>query len=141
VLRTVRHDQAGFTLIELLVVILIIGILAAVAVPVFLGQANKGKDASAKSNARNAVTQVETCVIGEPGYADCDGPTDRAMFASEIDWDRITVTTGGIGDAIFKVDAESESGNHFFITKDADGVFVRTCTTAGRGACRSDETW
>jgi type IV pilus assembly protein PilA len=141
VLRTVRDDQAGFTLIELLVVILIVGILAAIAVPVFLGQANKGRDASAKSNARNAVTQVETCFIGEHDYADCDGPTDRAMYAAEIDWDRITVAIDGIGDAIFRVDAESASGNHFFITKGADGVFARTCATAGRGACRSDETW
>jgi type IV pilus assembly protein PilA len=141
VLRTVRDDQAGFTLIELLVVIVIIGILAAIALPVFLGQANKGKDASAKSNARNAVTQVETCFIGEHDYADCDGATDQAMYASEIDWDRITVTSDGVGDAIFKIDATSESGNHFFITKDADGDFVRTCTTGGKGACRSDETW
>jgi type IV pilus assembly protein PilA len=141
VLRTIRDDEAGFTLIELLVVILIVGILAAVAIPVFLGQANKGRDASAKSNARNAVTQVETCFIGEKDYTNCDGPTDRAMFAADIDWDRITVTTEDIGDAIFRVDAESDSGNHFYITKDADGVFSRTCTTAGKGACRSNETW
>jgi type IV pilus assembly protein PilA len=131
----------GFTLIELLVVILIIGVLAGIALPIFLGQQNKGKDASAKSDARNAVVQVETCFIGENSYDNCDGPTDRAMYASEIDWDKITVSTDGIGGDIFEVDAASGSGNHFLITKKADGRFERTCTTAGKGACRSDATW
>ena len=140
-LRTARDDQAGFTLIELLVVILIIGILAAIALPVFLGQQNKGRDASAKSDARNAVVQVETCFIDERSYDNCDGPTDRAMYASEIDWGKITVTTAGLGGDIFKVDAVSGSGSHFLITKTSDGRFERTCSPAGKGACRSDSTW
>jgi type IV pilus assembly protein PilA len=138
---TLRDDERGFTLIEVLVVVFVIGILAAIALPVFLGQREKGFDASAKSDARNAVAQVETCFIDERAYDNCDGPTDRAMYSSEIDWDRITVTSTGIGTAAFEVDALSRSGNHFFITKQDDGAFARTCTTAGSGACRSDETW
>ena len=98
VLRTAHDDQAGFTLIELLVVIFIIGILAAIALPVFLGQQKKGQDASAKSDARNAVVQVETCFIDERSYAKCNDAADAAMYASEIDWDKITVSTSGIGD-------------------------------------------
>src|SRR3954452_13494393 len=65
-------DERGFTLIELLVVGLIIGILAAVALPTFLGQRDKGFDADAKSNARNVQTLVESCGVDNAGnYANC----------------------------------------------------------------------
>jgi type IV pilus assembly protein PilA len=65
-----EENEGGFTLIELLVVIIIIGILAAIAIPVFLNQRKKGYDASVKSDLHNIATAEETYLTDNPsGYA------------------------------------------------------------------------
>src|SRR3712207_4279655 len=83
-LRKLRNEESGFTLIELLVVILIIGILAAIALPAFLGQQEKGQDADAKSNARNLVSQVESCFATEQTYLNCDEASELPSTGLDI---------------------------------------------------------
>ena len=156
--RTIR-DERGFTLIELLVVILIIGILAAIAIPSFLNQRGKGYDASAKSNAKTVQTALESYYTDNNTYA-CGADTAACIVALKKIEPTVPSTGGNPGDlnsvgdlttATYTITVMGGDNRTFTLKRLNTGVVQRPChvpdTTSNNGGCKGvdattgDGTW
>ena len=143
--RERSNGEGGFTLVELLVVMLILGLLAAIAIPSFFNQRDKATDADAKASARTAQTAVETYATDNGGsYAsvavgdlraieetltETAGPPERMTVTSAADTYTVTVTS------------DRTSGPAFSISRTAAGGITYTCTPVSNGGCPSDGNW
>jgi type IV pilus assembly protein PilA len=139
-LRQRAQSEKGFTLIELLVVILIIGILAAIALPAFLSQRAKAQDAEAKSKARTAQTAYETQYTDNQAYSAADAAALTAIEPALGDGPTFTAAVTGSGTTTgYTVTVTSASGNTFTLAKNGTtGVVTRNCVANNtRGACPS----
>ena len=128
-LRERAQDEKGFTLIELLVVILIIGILAAIALPAFLNQRSKAQDSEAKSGARTVQTAVETMYTDSQSYAGANGAPQALLDVEPAIGqlgDRLTVEADENTYTI-NVESKASPANTFTIARTAEGVVTRTC--------------
>jgi type IV pilus assembly protein PilA len=140
-LRSRLEDEKGFTLIELLVVILIIGILAAIALPSFLGQRGKSQDSGAKSDVRNLQSQIESCFATEETYLNCNtqAKLEAGGKKTGIDFTDVTITAANANE--FSAAKKSASGITFTLKRNADGSVERTCDKGGEGGCKTGGKW
>jgi type IV pilus assembly protein PilA len=136
------QDEKGFTLIELLVVILIIGILAAIALPAFLGQRARAQDTEAKSAVRQANTAMETYFTDNQTYVGADQAAIRDIEASLASGAGASISPTLQTTTGYSLTSTSKTGNTFTIVKASTGVVTRSCTrTSTKGGCPSSLLW
>jgi len=139
-LPRLARDERGFTLVELLITILIIAILAGIAIAVFATQSQKGEDATAKSNARNLVSYLDSCYVTNEDFTKCAAQADNG--AHDLDWGtdpgQVSVTDADVHSYEVEAVSKAKTGtsNHVFrITRAIGSGADRTCT--GNGGCRN----
>jgi type IV pilus assembly protein PilA len=138
-------SEAGFTLIELLVVMLILGILAAIALPAFFNQKQKANDAKAKETAHSVQVAMETYATENSGAY--TGVTNAELHrieptipAAATEEPKVTLSAPAEGGYAITVEAET-TGHKFSIDRSTTGALTYPCEPKGQGGCASTGSW
>ena len=147
--RVRAQSESGFTLVELLVVMLIIGLLAAIAIPAFFNQRNKASDAEAKSAVKTAQTAMETFATDNGGnyqktpavaITDLTAIEPTLGNANQLAFSNAAGTAVAPTNTSYTVSVASDSGNRFAITR-TGGTTTYTCATGGTNGCPTGGLW
>ena len=140
-LRKRMHGEGGFTLVELLVVMLILGLLAAIAIPSFFNQRDKARDADAKASVRTAQTAMETYATDNQGsYLDATTGILEGIEPTLTDAPN-AVVVGTAATDNYSISVLSDAGQTFTIARNATGNTALTCLPIATDGCPTNGDW